>query len=163
MLIKKETSLEVQSKDPKETLDWKLKELEDKNLPVESGIADYVYFGFSNIDLKIEQLKNYKDAIIEEMNNLKSYKDTTSEEIASWIQEQGIDKLNGLKCSSITITKGSELKQEKVTKKIFVTTKNQDEINQFLVDNGMGEFIEKVETKVTAETKDKIRINTKKS
>lgn len=162
MIIRKESSLEIQSQNTKETLNWKLEQLESKNLPVESGLADYIYFGVSNIDKKIEQLKNYKDAIIEEMNNLKAYKESVSVDCAEWIQSQGIEKLNGLECSSITINKGSEAKEEKIIKKVFVTNKTELEIQEFLVKNGLGEFIEKEETKITLASKDKIRINKKR-
>jgi len=114
MLIKKETSLEIQSQDTKETLNWKLEQLTNNNLPVEQGMADYIYFGVSNIDAKIKQLKAYKDEILKEVKNLETYKSTVSEEIAEWIQGQGIDKLNGLECSSITINKGSEEIEETI-------------------------------------------------
>ena len=162
MIIKKESSLEIQNQDTKETLNWKLQQLESKNLPAESGLADYIYFGVSNIDKKIEQLKNYKDAIIEEMNNLKAYKETVSIDCAEWIQSQGVEKLNGLECSSITINKGHEAKEEKIVKKIFTTNKTEAEIQEFLVSNGIGEFVEKEECKITPSTKDKIRINKKR-
>ena len=61
----------------------------------------------TNIDAKIKQLKAYKDEILKEVKNLETYKSTISEEIAEWIQGQGVDKLNGLEVSSITINKGS--------------------------------------------------------
>ena len=83
MLIEKGTSLEIIDNDAKQTLEWKLKQLQDKNLPIESGLADYIEFGMSNIKSKIEQLTNYKDAIIEEISKLKKFELTTSVSIAS--------------------------------------------------------------------------------
>ena len=96
MIIEKGTSLEIVENDTKQTLDWKLKQLQDKNLPIESGLADYIEFGMSNIKSKIEQLTNYKDSIIEEINNLKKFELSTSENIADWITKQGIEKLKGI-------------------------------------------------------------------
>lgn len=166
MIIKKEISLEIQSQDTKETLNWKLEQLESKNLPVESGLADYIYFGVSNIDKKIEQLKNYKDAIIEEINSLAKYKASVVEDCAEWIQSQGIEKLNGLECSSITINKGSD-KEEKI-KVIetnyyyqgFLFTKDSL-IAELLKSNVIFENL--ITEKITVPaTKDKIRINKKR-
>ena len=162
MLIKKETSLEIQSQDTKETLNWKLEQLTNNNLPVEQGMADYIYFGVSNIDAKIKQLKDYKDEILKEVKNLEEYKSTVSEEIAEWIQEQGIDKLNGLECSSITINKGSEKKEETSESVKFVLDIDNDRMEKFLVENGLAHYEKVTTTKVTLATKDKIRINTKR-
>ena len=162
MLIKKETSLEIQSQDTKETLNWKLEQLTNNNLPVEQGMADYIYFGVSNIDAKIKQLKAYKDEILKEIKNLEAYKSTVSEEIAEWIQEQGIDKLNGLEVSSITINKGSEEKEETSESVKFVLDVDNERMEKFLVENGLAHYEKVTTTKVTLATKDKIRINSKR-
>lgn len=162
MIIKKETSLEIQSQDTKETLNWKLEQLTNNNLPVEQGMADYIYFGVSNIDAKIKQLKAYKDEILKEVKNLEEYKSTVSEDIAEWIQNQGIDKLNGLECSSITINKGSEEKEETSESVKFVLDVDNERMEKFLVENGLAHYEKVTTTKVTLATKDKIRINTKR-
>ena len=162
MLIKKETSLEIQSQDTKETLNWKLEQLTNNNLPVEQGMADYIYFGVSNIDAKIKQLKAYKDEILKEVRNLEAYKSTVSEEIVEWIQEQGIDKLNGLECSSITINQGSEEKEETIESVKFVLDVPEAHYQEFLVENGLAHYEKVTTTKVTLATKDKIRINSKR-
>ena len=162
MIIEKGTSLEIVENDTNQTLDWKLKQLQDKNLPIESGLADYIEFGMSNIKAKIEQLTNYKDSIIEEINNLKKFELSTSENIADWIKKQGIEKLKGIQCSSITINKGSEAKEEKIKKLEFRTKLSQLDIEDFLIKNGLGEYVEVETIKITPQTKDKIKINSKR-
>ena len=162
MIIKKETSLEIQSQDTKETLNWKLEQLTKNNLPVEQGMADYIYFGVSNIDAKIKQLKAYKDEILKEVKNLEAYKSTVSEEIAEWIQGQGVDRLEGLEVSSITINQGSEEKEETSESVKFVLDVDNDRMEKFLVENGLAHYEKVTTTKVTLATKDKIRINTKR-
>ena len=162
MIIEKGTSLEIVENDTKQTLDWKLKQLQDKNLPIESGLADYIEFGMSNIKSKIEQLTNYKDSIIEEINNLKKFELSTSENIADWITKQGIEKLKGIQCSSITINKGSQAKEEKIKKLEFRTKLSQLNIEDFLIKNGLGEYVEVETIKITPQTKDKIKINSKR-
>ncbi len=162
MIIEKGTSLEIVENDTKQTLDWKLKQLQDKNLPIESGLADYIEFGMSNIKSKIEQLTNYKDSIIEEINNLKKFELSTSENIADWITKQGIEKLKGIQCSSITINKGSQAKEEKIKKLEFRTKLSQLDIEDFLIKNGLGEYVEVETIKITPQTKDKIKINSKR-
>lgn len=162
MIIKKETSLEIQSQDTKETLNWKLEQLTNNNLPVEQGMSDYIYFGVSNIDAKIKQLKAYKDGILKEVENLETYKSTVIEEIAEWIQEQGIDKLNGLECSSITINKGSEEKEETSESVKFVLDISEKEMQDYLIVSGLAHYEKVTTTKVTLATKDKIRINSKR-
>lgn len=162
MIIKKETSLEIQSQDTKETLNWKLEQLTNNNLPVEQGMADYIYFGISNIDAKIKQLKAYKDEILKEIKNLEAYKSTVSEEIAEWIQGQGVDRLEGLEVSSITINKGSEEKEETSESVKFVLDVDNERMEKFLVENGLAHYEKVTTTKVTLATKDKIRINSKR-
>lgn len=162
MLIEKGTSLEIIDNDAKQTLDWKLKQLQDKNLPIESGLADYIEFGMSNIKSKIEQLTNYKDAIIEEISKLKKFETDTSEKIAEWLSSQGIDKLKGINCSSITINKGSPSVSEKVKKMEFQTDLSELEIANYLVKAGLGKYVEVETTKIKPETKDKIKINSKR-
>ena len=162
MLIKKETSLEIQNQDTKETLNWKLEQLTKNNLPVEQGMADYIYFGVSNIDAKIKQLNAYKDEILKEVKNLETYKSTVSEEIAEWIQSQGVERLEGLEVSSITINQGGEEKEETNETFKFVFDVPEAHYQEFLVENGFAHWEKNTTTKVTLATKDKIRINTKR-
>lgn len=162
MLIKKESSLEIQSQDTKETLNWKLEQLSSKNLPIEQGMADYIYFGVSNIDAKIRQLKSYSEDIKLEMKKLELYKSTVSEEIAEWMQEQGTDKLSGIECSSITINKGSAELEEKIKTKVFVLDCTNEFMETYLINSGFAHYEEKEETKIKVATKDKIRINSKR-
>ena len=162
MIIKKETSLEIQSQDTKETLNWKLEQLTNNNLPIEQGMADYIYFGVLNIDAKIKQLKAYKDEILKEIYSLEKYQDTVKEDIAYWIQQQGIEKLNGIECSSITINKGNkEIKEIKETTK-FILDVSEIEMQDYLVASSYAHWEKVSTTKVTLASKDKIRINSKR-
>jgi len=162
MIIKKETSLENVNADVKETLVWKLEQLESNNLPTESGLADYIFFGMNNIDAKVDQLKNYKASIDKEIKSLNSYKLDVSEKIAEFIQEQGVDKLKGLECSSITINKGSEETEETKEYKEFKTDLTKEQIEKLIIDNGLGHYESKETIKVVPATKDKIKINKKR-
>ena len=162
MIIKKETSLEIQSQDTKETLNWKLEQLTNNNLPVEQGMADYIYFGVSNIDSKIKQLKAYKDEILKEISSLEKYQDTVKEDIADWIQEQGIEKLNGIECSSITISKGKEEVEEIEETTKFILDVSEREMQDYLVASSYAHWEKVSITKVTLASKDKIRINSKR-
>jgi len=100
--------------------------------------------------------------ILKEVKNLETYKTTVSEEIAEWIQGQGIDKLNGLECSSITINKGSEEIEETIETVKFVLDVDNDRMEKYLVENSLAHYEKITTTKVTLASKDKIRINSKR-
>ena len=161
MNLIKRTSLET-SESVAETLNWKLEQIQEKNLPIESGLADYIAFGTQNIDLDIEQLSNYKAQLDAEIKKKKAHKVKVLEEVASWLQEQGIDKLKGVSCSSITITAAKEAKEETKSKIIFETELTQQQIEEMIVGAGKGEHKLIDEIKLTAATKAKIRVNSKR-
>ena len=161
-LIKK-TSLQKIGADISETLNWKLQELQSNNLPVEEGIADYIFLGMSNIDKEIEQLTNYQNQIKDKIKELKDNKELTSENIATWLQEeQGVDKIKGISVSSITINKGKDSKSKTVIKKEFVTHLTNEQIQALLIEQGLGHYKEVQSTETTKSTNDKIRINKRK-
>jgi len=106
-LIKK-TSLQSVDQETKDTLNWKLEQLKAKDLPIESGLADYIAFGMEGIENDIAQLTNYKALIESQIKQAKANQAKVKIECAEWLEGQGLDKLNGLNVSSITITKAKD-------------------------------------------------------
>lgn len=161
MELVKRTSLET-SESVADTLNWKLEQIKEKNLPIESGLADYIAFGTQNIDADIEQLSNYKQQLDAEIKKMKANKTKVLEDVATWLQGQGIDKLKGVSCSSITITDAKEAKEEEVSKIIFETDLTQHQIEEMIVNVGKGEHKMINETKITPATNAKIKVNSKR-
>jgi len=110
------TKLEIIPKDEiNSLLESKIKEYEEKNLPVEQSLADYIATGMQNIDDEIERLKNYKKMIDEKIKEYQLRKFEISEKVAEYLENVlGVDKLNGLAVSSITIKPKSESKRKKL-------------------------------------------------
>lgn len=170
MQLAKKTSLQQVGTDIKETLDWKLKQLKDKNLPIEEGLADYIYLGMNGIDSDIEQLDNYMKVLKDKQAELKANKQATSEKVADWLLDAGLDKINGISVSSITINKATESKEsskERITFKILGSDKiyNNSDMS-FLVEDLIEEGtlirlvgFDKVVSKATNNT---IKINKKR-
>lgn len=117
-LIKK-TSLQNVEANVKETLDWKLIQIKEKNLPVESSLADYIAFGMEGIENDIEQLSNYKTLIETQIKQAKENQSKVKIECAEWLANQGLDKLNGLNVSSITITNPTEESEVEIYETVF--------------------------------------------
>lgn len=169
-LINKHTSLESQDQSVKDTLDYKVKDFESRGVPVESGLADYISFGVSNIDTDLEKLSNYKKMIESQIKQLKEHKSKVQEECAEWLNNIGIKKLNGIACSSVTITKGKEATTEKteVETEIFTMDGFQytslKDLTDKLVEVGIGVYALEKETtiKEVEATKDKVKINSKR-
>ena len=148
-IIKKHTKLEIVPIDEvKATLEYKVNELQEKNLPIEQGLADYIAFGIQNIDDEIEKLKNYKKAIDEKIKEMQTQRQEISEKVAEWLEENGIDKLKGTYISSITIKPEGERKSKK-----FVL----DVDKEALVELGVAHYEE-----VITPTPKQIKINKKR-
>jgi hypothetical protein len=114
VLQRKHTRLEVIAPDEVgAVLEYKTQELQEKGLPIEQGLADYIAFGLQNIDDEIEKLKNYKKAIDEKIKEMQEQKTQVSERVAEWLESNGIDKLKGTYVSSVTIKPESERKSKK--------------------------------------------------
>ena len=168
VIVKVQTALEGNDS-ISDALDWKLQQIQNSDLPMEQGLADYIALGVGNIEEKINELKNYKKMIDSEIRQLNDHKSTVSVECAKWIQSQGLDKLNGVAVSSVTITKGTA---EKKIKKANLTHYTY---NGFHYD-GYKELLKKLEKdevvifqygkdieEIKPATEDKIRINKKRS
>lgn len=159
--IKKDRSIGRIDADVKNILTWKLAQYQEQNIPV-GVISDYMAKGLDEVDLKVEQLKNYKKLIDQEIKDLESHKEVVKVKAAEWLQENGIDRLEGVEISSITLTKPSEAKEEKKIEKTLVCTMSKNEINDFLVTQDLAKYDKKEVTKITAAKPAMIKINKKR-
>ena len=105
-LIKKyETRLEYAVKNGdsiQEILDNKLSYYQDNNMPAEESMADYIALGISGQKSKIEQYKQYKKDLDSAIQAMEELERETSTQIVRWMDENGLIKLKGIHCSSIT-------------------------------------------------------------
>lgn len=152
-LTTKRTSLS-HSTDVVSTLTWKMQTLTEQNLPVQEGIADYIGLAIDEIEFKENQLKQVKKEISERETELKYQKASIKEGAAVFLEQYGIEKLEGNIISSITINKAKEAG----TKKVFKTELSTKEIQDFLIESGLG-YYEEVETNGS---KASIRVNKRK-
>jgi len=124
--IEKSTRLEtavLSGSSVAEILDFKMKEAEEKGLPIEAHLADYIALGVGSFDEKIKEYQNYKKQIDEAIEIFKSDKLSTASDVAEYLASNGIDKLKGLICSSVTLKKS----EVSVTNK-FVLDASRDEL-----------------------------------
>lgn len=150
--VQKHTSLEMaieEGKTVKEVLDWKVQEANDKGLPIEATIADYIGLAIDNIESAIAKLDAYEKDIKEAKAILKSNRDLTKADVYDWMKECGMDKLKGICVSSISI------KDEGVsaTNKVVIDVTNEE-----LLERNLAHLEESI--KPIART---IRINKKKA
>ena len=87
-----------------ETLQYSVSEILDEKLKATSPeqTADYVGFALDNLTSNIDRAKQAKkelDAYIKEQTNII---ETIKEETATWLADSGIDKLEGMRISSLT-------------------------------------------------------------
>ena len=121
-------------------LENKIQEYQDKNLPVEEKLADYIALSMQNIDEATEKLKNYKKMMDEKIKEYQSQKSEISEEVANYIENYlGVDKLKGIIVSSITIKPESESKRKKL---VYDVDKHQ--IEEKLIALGFAHYEEEV-------------------
>lgn len=162
MKLIKKTSLE-QSSSVKETLEWKISTIEEKGLPVESGLADYIAQAISNLENEELYLKNVISQIKGRRNEIKKQLYNIKTNGAEFLKSIGIEKLNGSAfCSSISITKGkdSEYKEDNVeTYNLLIT---EDEAMDLLIALGKAEIKKTIITKKTDSIPDKITVNKKR-
>ena len=67
------------------------------------SIADYVAFASDNIDANIERAKEAKKELDEYIKHKQDIQATIKQDTATWLQDVGVDKLNGMRVSSITV------------------------------------------------------------
>lgn len=158
MIDTKHSSLETSS-DIQDTLEWKLENLKAENLPTDTGLADYIAFSIDSLDSQLQQLKAAKGEIKQREDAIKNQIEAIKVEGATFLLENGAQKLDGAICSSISVTKA---KDETVT-----TTKTKKvkrligdaAINDLLLGMGMAEMEEVEEEKKTKAQPAKIRVN----
>lgn len=153
MELIKPTSLET-SLNVKETLNWKIAQLTEEDRNISNGLADYIYLGVNNLEQQLEQLKQLESDIKERKTALSEQIKAIKQDGATFLIENGIDRLDGVLASSVTVTKG---KEESITTKFKLLVKKK-ESEQFLVDAGLAVY-ESVEVPAT---KDTLRINKRK-
>lgn len=161
MEIKKDRSIGRVDADVKNILTWKLTQYQEQNIPV-GVISDYIAKGLDEVDLKTQQLKNYKKLIDQEIKDLEAHKESVKIKSAEWLSENGIDRLEGVEISSITLTKPLEAKEEKKIEKTFICSMSEQEINDFLVTQDLAKYDKKEVTKITPAKPVMIKINKKR-
>lgn len=160
-LVFKHASIET-SVNVKETLGWKLENLKAENLPMDTGLADYIAFGTDNLDAQLRQLKAAKDEIAKREKLIKEQKEAISIDGAAFLLENGIDRLDGAICSSVTVTAAKEEKREEIEKEIFQINISEQELQDLLIALGKAEMKTITEEKITKAQPAKLRINKRK-
>ena len=161
LLIKKRSITKPES-NVKAILYSKLKQYQEQDLPIEI-LTDYISKGCLQIEDEIEQLKNYKTIIDSKIKDLELQKINVRVQSAEFLRENGLEKLEGIEFSSITITEKKEASEKKEIVKTFFTDLKKEEINDFLVTQNLGKYTKKEEIKVIEEVPEMIKINKKKA
>ncbi len=117
LVTRLETAIE-NNDDISALLDRKVTEYREKNMPVESAIADYIFLGIQGQKDKIEQFKQYKRDLDEAIKEMQSLEKQTELEVFSWMEGKDIDKLKGIHCSSITKKEASVSVTNKIVRDI---------------------------------------------
>ncbi len=147
------TSLST-SADVVNTLEFKMESLQEQGLLVQEGIADYIGLSLNEIDAQLLQLKSVKQEVSEREKALKSQSTLIKEDGVLFLEKFGTEKLEGNIVSSVTIAKGKKAS----TKQEFKVLCTKEEMQNFLIDKGLGIMIDK---EVPA-TKSKLRVNKRK-
>lgn len=160
-VIFKHASIET-SKDVKETLGWKMEALKADNLPVDTGLADYIAFATDNLEGQKRQLKAAEEEIKKRLKGIDSQIESIKVDGASFLLEAGIDKLEGVICSSVSVTAAKEEKREEVEQQEFKINIPEDELQELLIALGKAEMVTVKKEKVTKAQPAKLRINKRK-
>jgi hypothetical protein len=159
-LIKK-TSLQ-ETNDVVDTLNWKIKSIEEKGLPVESGLADYIDMAISNLTSELAYVSEVKKQVSDREKDLKEQIDTIKTDGAVFLKSLGIEKLEGVICSSVSILKAREESTETTTTKVFTPLVDELEIQELLIALGKAEMREVTTTKTLKAIPAKLKINKRK-
>ena len=153
MEIIKATSLET-SPNVKETLTWKIAQLTEDDKNISNGLADYLYLGVNNLEQQLEQLKQIESEIKERKAALNEQISVIKHDGANFLLDNGIERLDGVLASSVTVTHGKP-ESTKTKFKLLVDKKASE---SYLVDAGLAVF----ESVDVPATKDVLRINKRK-
>ena len=144
---RKHSSLETNS-NIVDTLNWKLKALEDEARPLEEGIADYLGFTLDNLKQSIDSKKFY----IEELKKLIKTDEVQIENIKTdevqieniktdgvkFLEQMGVEKLQGHIVSSVTISKAKPSTEKSKRKLKYLVP--VEEIEELLITLGKAEY-----------------------
>lgn len=159
-LIKK-TSLES-SEDVADTLKWKVATLAEDGLSVENGLADYVALAIGNLENRLDYIKSSQAIIANEKKAIEKQIKTIKNEGANFFIENGIDKAEGVFCSSVSVTPEKVATETETTKKVFTPLITQAEIEELLLGLGKAEMREETTTKTSNYIAPALRINKRK-
>lgn len=153
MELIKPTSLET-TPNVKETLNWKITSLTEQDKNISNGLADYLYLGVNNLEQQLEQLKQLESDIKERKTALSEQITAIKHDGAIFLLENGIERLDGVLASSVTVAKGKP-ESSKVKFKLLTDKKASE---AYLVDAGLAVY----ESVDVPATKDTLRINKRK-
>lgn len=141
------------------TLDWKINSLNEKELPVEAGIADYIALSFDNIDLQEKQIKILEEQIKDRKKEIAEQKELIKVEGAKFFQRNGFDKLNGVICSSVSLVTAKDEKRETYEVEEVVINITPEEVEELLIGLGKAERKTVTKEKVIKATPARIKVN----
>lgn len=159
-LIKK-TSLQ-DTVDVIDTLKWKVQTIEEKGLPVESGLADYVDLAISNLTNELNYIKDVKAQVSEREKSIKAQIESIKVDGAVFMQSLGCDKLEGVICSSVSVTKEREASEEETSSEVFTLLITEEEMQELLLALGKAEMKTVAETKTVKALPAKLKVNKRK-
>jgi hypothetical protein len=157
----KKTSLE-KSDNIEDTLKWKLKTIGEKNLPTESGIADYIALGIKNLEKEVEYIKSIEADYKKEREVIVKQIEAIKIDGAKFFQDAGIVKIEGVICSSITLTKQKVSETIEKVEKVFTPLITSIEIEELLLGLGKAEMKKVTTSKTSNAIPAKLAINKRK-
>lgn len=129
------------------------------------GVADYIGLSLQNIDDRIARIKEAEAQIKALKAELTSQSETIKIGSAKWLSESGIDKLNGMYVSSVSVSKAKPKEDLKVINEeslinqgFFKTVVDKTAAKQAILD---GTEVDGAVIEVT-HIEDKVRINMRK-
>lgn len=159
--VRKPRSISIPNADIQDILNWKIQQYKEQNIPIDV-LSDYISKGVNEIEERKIKLQNYKKMIDDEIQELVTHDKKVKIECAKFMGENGIEKLNGIEISSITIIKEKLGTQEKTEIKEFICDMSKDEINDFLVTQNLGSYKKIPSTKIILGVEAFIKINKRK-
>ena len=160
-LVFKHTSLETSS-DIGDTLSWKIESIKEDNLPIDTSLADYISFSVSNLESQQLQLKAVKQEITQREKAIKSQIESIKIDGGLFLLENGLERLDGLICSSVTVSKAKECVITTQEVKEFVMNISQAELEELLIGLGKAEIVTKTVEKTSNYIPSKLKINKRK-
>lgn len=131
----KPTSLETTA-DVKECLSWKITRLTEEGKNVSTGLADYLYLGVDNLEKQLSQLKELEAEIKARKSAINGQITAIKTEGALFLKDNGIEKLEGVLTSSVTVTK----EKPAGAKKRLTLLVPKAESEKFLVESGLAVY-----------------------